>query len=257
MVLIGLFDSGVGGFSIASALRRRLPTSDLLYIADRARAPWGTKSDEQILEMSIELTDRLIDLGSELVVVACHTGSVVALESLRRRHPQIPFVGLDPAIKPAASLGNGTVAVLATPTTLRSRSYQKLVNTHATGVEVVAVPCPRWVELVESGITSGPLAEELVGEVLDPLKHKGINTFVLACTHFPFLENVIRQRIGSEAVLVAPTEGVVRQVERLAKGESGIGNTKVISTGPEDGVVQTVAVLGGLRVAEKDLTFSS
>ncbi len=253
--MIGLFDSGVGGLSIAAEIRSRLPDADLLYIADRARAPWGVRSDTEILNMSIELADRLVAEGSSLVVVACHTGSVVALEALRKRHPGLPFVGLDPAIKPAAAMNNGTVAVLATHTTLRSRSYQTLIADHAVDTEVVGVACPRWVELVEDGITDGPDAEDAVAEVIDPLLDRGIGAYVLACTHFPFLQDLIRERITPGGVLVSPTDGVARQVDRLIEDRSGSGRTRIISTGREDGVVERVAGLGGLDLRGQDLTF--
>lgn len=197
--------------------------------------------------MSSELTERLIGLGASMVVVACHTGSVVALETLRARHPQIRFVGLDPAIKPAASLDNGPVAVLATTTTLRSRSYRRLVASHGGNAEIMDVACPRWVELVERGVTHGPEAQQAVSAVIDPLRERDVRTFVLACTHFPFLQTLIEERIGPDSVLVTPTVGVAKQVERLADGRQEQGKLRVLSTGEDDGVVDNVLELAGLH----------
>jgi glutamate racemase len=228
--LIGVFDSGVGGLSVLRELRALLPGADLLYVADRARAPYGPRSLDEVEAISLQVTGWLIDRGAECVVVACNTASAAGLEAIRHHHPGIPIVGMEPAVKPAALASkSGTVAVLATAATFQGRLFESVVSRFASGVEVITRACPEWVELVEAGDVAGPRAAGLVDEVISPLANRGADVVVLACTHFSFLRPVIEQLSSLEVIDPAPA--VAAQTKRVAPDQSGSGDLVLAASG--------------------------
>ncbi|MGH3649932.1 MAG: glutamate racemase, partial [Acidimicrobiia bacterium] len=165
-----MFDSGVGGLSVLRGVRDLMPDADLLYVADRARAPYGTRSLTEVETISKEVADWLIDRGATCLVVACNTASAAALESLRATHPDIPIVGMEPAVKPAASLTRSRkVAVFATAATFQGRLFESVLTRFAEGVEVITRACPEWVQLVEEGIVTGSKAEDPVRRAVAPV----------------------------------------------------------------------------------------
>ena len=214
--MIGLFDSGVGGLSVWRAVVERLPAESTFYLADQAHAPYGSRSLAEVRELARSAAGWLIEQGAKLVVVACNTASAAALDDLRREWPDIPFVGMEPAIKPAGErTKTGRVGVMATPGTLTAPRFHHLVERFASGVEVHTQVCPGLVEWVEAGKLNGPEMIAELRRLLSPLVAAGVDHLVLGCTHYPFLAPAIQQVMGDDVTLVDPAPAVARQVERV------------------------------------------
>jgi len=217
---IGLFDSGVGGLSILREVAVQLPCEHLLYYADQAHCPYGSRSIRDIQGLSSSIVQFLLAHGAKCVVVACNTASAAALAYLRNSFPNIPFVGMVPAVKPASGLTKqGIIGVLATAATFQGRLFADVVNRFAGDVQIITQVCPDWVELVESGQLSGPRVESAVRTCLEPLLVAGVDTLVLGCTHYPFLVPVIRDIVGDAVTIVDPAPAVARQVRRVLESK--------------------------------------
>lgn len=228
--MIGIFDSGVGGLAVLNEIRRALPRADLTYVADRARAPYGTRSLADVEAISQEVSQWLIDRGANCLVVACNTASAAALESLRERHPGLPIVGMEPAVKPAALASRTSkVAVFATAATFQGRLFESVVARYAAGVEVLSRACPDWVELVEQGKTSGAEVETAVASAVEPVVAAGADVIVLGCTHFSFLKHLIEDSTGIEVIDPAPA--VAAQTARVAPNVDGHGQLVLAASG--------------------------
>lgn len=213
---IGLFDSGVGGLSILNQVHHLLPNEDLLYVADQAHVPYGPRGRLEVRQFSVEITRFLLGQGAKLVVVACNTASAAALEHLRATFPGTSFVGMEPAVKPAAQrTESGQVGVLATPATFEGELFASVVTRHADGVEVHQRVIPGLVERIEAGDLTGPETHRLVEAAVQPLLDKGIDTLVLGCTHYPFILPILHQLVGPEIELIDPSPAVARQVRRV------------------------------------------
>lgn len=250
--MIGLFDSGVGGLSVAVEVRRLLPTADLIYLADRERAPYGERSLEEVRRYAAGITAALLSRGARLVVVACNTASAAALAELRRLHPDVPFVGMEPAVKPAAALTRrGAIGVLATPATFQGELYASVVERFAVGRRVIPVACPGLADLVESGALQGSEAEGLVRRYVEPLVQAGVDTLVLACTHYPFLLPLIRRAAGPEVTVIDPAPAVARRVAQVASEvgmAAGQGTLRFLASGEPGELAGLVAALTGWEV---------
>lgn len=206
--------------SVLTEIRSALPRADLVYVADRARAPFGPRPLEEVAEIAREISNWLVDFGANCLVVACNTASAAALDQIRADHPDIPVVGMEPAVKPAAETSaTGTVAVVATAATFQGELFASVVNRFAGGVRVLSRPCPEWVELVEDGVVDGPDAESAVREVIADFVEADADRIVLACTHFSFLKHVI-ERVSGLAV-IDPAPAVAHQVARVAPHGGG------------------------------------
>ena len=213
---IGVFDSGFGGLSILREIRRYLPAEDLLYFADTAHCPYGSRSREEIQRLSVGIARHLIDRGAKLIVVACNTASVAAVSRLRATYPTVPFVRVVPAVKPAAEkTRTGRVAVLATPAMFQGEMFEDLIRDFASNVEVVRQVCPGLVELVEAGKTEGPEVETLLREYLRPAQEAGADEVVLGCTHYPFLRPAVEAIVGPGVQVIDTGAAVARQVGRV------------------------------------------
>lgn len=233
---IGIFDSGVGGLSVAREIRRRLPHERLLYFADHAFCPYGGRPLEEIRRRSVEVVGDLVERGVKAVVVACNTASGAALETLRERFT-IPIVGLEPAVKPATERSrNKRVGVLATEATLRSARFHRLLDAYARDVEVYQRASPELVELVEAGEMQGAEVEGFLASTLAPVREQGIDTLVLGCTHYPFLRTAIAEVMGAGVEIIDSGEAVARQVERVlqergALADAGPGGIRLLTSG--------------------------
>lgn len=246
--MIGVFDSGVGGLSVLSQIRRGLPTADLLYFADQARAPYGVKTLSQVAEMSAEITDWLVERGATAIVIACNTASASALHLLRASHPEIAFIGMEPAVKPAATATkSGVIGVLATSATFQGELFAAVVERHAGSARVLAQACPSWVEVVESGRLDGPDVESAVRECLQPLLDQGADTLVLGCTHFSFLSPMIRLVAGPQVRIMDPAPAIARQVERVASGTDGQGDLVMATSGNPGRLERFAWEVAGIR----------
>lgn len=215
--MIGIFDSGIGGLSVFREIRKLLPEEKYVYFSDNAHCPYGEKSKEYIIDRARHITDFLISQGADIIVVACNTATAAAIKTLRAEYP-ISFIGMEPAIKPAAaSTKTGIIGVLATAGTLKADKYRDTKGRHAEDVTVVEHIGKGFVELVESGITTGQKAESVVTESLEPLLDAGADTIVLGCTHYPFLSETIA-KVASDLTpsrqisIIDPAPAVARHI---------------------------------------------
>lgn len=214
--LIGLFDSGVGGLSVWREVVRRLPREHTLYIADQAHVPYGSRQSAEVRAFSEGITRCLLDAGASVIVVACNTASAAALHDLRARFPDVPFVGMEPAVKPAAEhTRTGVIGVLATPATFQGDLFASLLDRYGGGVRVLTRPCPGLVAAVEAGALDGPATEALLRSHLEPMLAAGIDQLVLGCTHYPFLAPVISRIVGPGVAVLDPAPAVARQTARV------------------------------------------
>lgn len=228
--MIGIYDSGVGGLAILTRVRALLPDADLVYLADQANVPYGERSLGEIRRLARDAVGILVDRGASTVVIACNTASAAALEEVRGAYPEVSIVGMEPAVKPAASVTrSGVIGVLATDATFAAARFEDLVGRFASGVEVVAHPCPGWAAAVEDRWPEE--ADGPVGEHLQPLLDRGVDTIVLACTHYSFLADVIARVAGDGVTIVDPSEAVARQTARVAGVGGGSGTTTLLTTG--------------------------
>lgn len=249
---IGIFDSGIGGLSVARAIRRELPHERLLYFADQAHIPYGERSLEQVRDFSVAITGALLAAGCKTIVVACNTASAAALKHLRERFPHVRFVGMEPAVKPAAEHTNtGVVGVLATTATFQGELFTSVVERFAQGVRVIQQPCPGLVERIESGDLDGPRTEHLLRGWLEPMLAQGIDALALACTHYPFVLPLIERIVGPGVRVIDPAPAIARQVKRLLEEQDaaapapGNGGIDGYTSGPAaslSGLAQQVGV---------------
>lgn len=213
---IGFFDSGVGGLCIRDAVRALLPREDTVYIADSAHCPYGNKSPEEVRALAQAHTRTLLEKGCKMVVVACNTATAAAIDALRAGWPDVPFVGMEPAVKPAALRStSGVVGVLATQGTFNGRLYRETCARCAKKTVVLMCVADEFVTLVERGETSGPRAEAVVRAKVEPLLAAGADHLVLGCTHFPHLKPLIEQVAAGRAAVIEPSAAVARQAKRL------------------------------------------
>jgi len=251
---IGVFDSGVGGLSVLREIRRELPAEDLLYVADSAHAPYGDRDAEFIRERALAIVSRLTGEHVKAVVVACNTATGLAVDALRARY-SLPIVAIEPAVKPAASqTRSGVIGVLATTQTLASARFSKLVDTHASGVQVLVQPSPGLVERVEAGDLSGTEARALVTQYVRPLVDKGADAIVLGCTHYPFLRALIEDVAGPSVKIIDPAVAVARELRRRLDALSLLapvthrGTERIWTTGPPDRTQAVAAMLWGTEL---------
>ena len=214
MALIGVFDSGVGGLSILDEALRQLPQHDYIYLADSANAPYGEKSSDWIAARSMALCKYLDSNGCDAIVIACNTATAEAIKHIRAEL-DIPIVGVEPGIKPAAmQTKNGIVGVLATEATLKSDKFNALLATLPENCQVIKQSGAGLVPLIEAGKADSEDALDLLGHHLAPILDAGADTLVLGCTHYPFLRKAIRKLLGDSITLVDTSDAVVRQLKR-------------------------------------------
>lgn len=218
--MIGIFDSGFGGLSVLREILKLLPGEQYVYYADSAHCPYGEKSAEYITDRARFITQLLVDKGADLITIACNTATAAAIRTLRAEWPEMPFVGMEPAVKPAAlNTRSGVIGVLATAGTLKGGNYLDLRDRYSEQVKVVEHVGQGFVELVERGILDGPQVEQCVRQAVNPLLAAGADTIVLGCTHYPFLEPVIKRIAGDNVEIINPAPAVARQVERILSGK--------------------------------------
>ena len=221
MASIGIFDSGSGGLSVYREIVKLLPQERYLYFADNAHCPYGEKTAEYIQDRGRAITDILLGMGADIIVVACNTATAAAIATLRAEYPDTPFIGMEPAVKPAA-LGTetGVIGVLATAGTLKGSKYLKTKGRFEDDVRIVEHVGEGFVELVENGILDGPEAYETVRKSLQPLLDAGADRIVLGCTHYPFLKPVIESIAGPGVQVIDPAPAVARQTVRILEANA-------------------------------------
>jgi glutamate racemase len=215
---IGIFDSGIGGLTVLRHVHTLLPDESLLYFADSGFAPYGEKPEAVIVERTVSIAAFLLTQNIKALVVACNTATAAAIAGLRARYPELPVVGVEPGLKPAASLTRGgTIGVLATANTLASDKFLKLQSqvAHDARVTFLLQACNGLAHQIEKGELSSRETYQLVEGYVKPLVEQGADTLVLGCTHYPFVEQLIREVAGPEVSIVDTGEPVARQLQRL------------------------------------------
>jgi glutamate racemase len=230
---VGVFDSGIGGLSVLRAIRGLLPFQPIIYLADQGHVPYGPRSLEEVRHFAENITRFLIGQGARLVVVACNAASAASLHYLRLTFPDIPFVGMEPAVKPAAEFSRSrVVGVLATTATFQGALYASVLERFAREVTVLQDPCPGLVHEIEAVNLDGEEPRRILEKALRPMLEKGIDTVVLGCTHYPFVIPIIQDIVGPSVLVIDPAPAVARQTARLLELHN------LLAPGPNQGASQ-------------------
>ena len=213
---IAVFDSGVGGISVLRHLVRVMPSERFLYFGDSANAPYGTKTKEEVRELTFAAAKQLMERGIKALVVACNTATSAAIQDLRRAYPQLIIIGIEPALKLAADkFPGGRLGVMATPMTLREEKFARLMERFRESCEIYKIPAPGLVELIESGKADSPETDELIRELFAP--YPRLDVLVLGCTHYPFAAKSISRVLGDSIALLDGGDGTARETKRRLK----------------------------------------
>lgn len=216
---IGVFDSGLGGISVLHEIRHLLPSESLIYIADSAHVPYGEKSPEFIIQRSLAISEFLLAQPVKAIVVACNTATAAAVTELRQRWPDVLFVAMEPAVKPAVQASrSGKIGVLATTGTLRSARFAALLERFACDVDVITQPCPGLVELIEAGELNSAATQTVLTDYVAPLLQAGCDTLILGCTHYPLIKPLLYSLVPADVQLIDTGAAVARRLHsELAK----------------------------------------
>lgn len=246
--MIGVFDSGVGGLSVWRELYKEFPGETYLYVSDSGYCPYGPKSREEVIERAVAITEFLISNGAEIIVVACNTATAAAINHLRS-HYTIPFVGMEPAVKPAAlNTRTGAIGVLATKGTFKGELYLRTLHKFASNATVLEQVGEGLVELVENGETDTPQARKLIGKYIRPMLEQNADHIVLGCTHYPFLENVIREFAGEGVEIVNPAPAIARRAGEVLQARRESAGKHIVG---EKGQNRFVTTGNNLQLLEK------
>jgi glutamate racemase len=206
---IGVFDSGIGGKAVAERLQELIPSAEIIFVDDRDHVPYGTRPDNEILDLTTAAIQPLLEEKCDAIVIACNTATTVAITHLRETYPQTKFVGIEPMVKPASSLTKTQrIAVLATPATLRSERYHALKAQWASGITVDEPDCSSWAELIETGRADDIPLESVIHD----LRKKNVDVIALACTHYHWLKPRIEKLVGNKMAILEPSDAISRRV---------------------------------------------
>ena len=247
---IAVYDSGVGGLSVLRALLNQLPHEHFIYLGDQAHVPYGERSLEALRALAEGVTRFFMRQKAKIIVIACNTASAAALKFLRQKYPDQVFVGMEPAVKPAAEQTQShKVGVLATPSTFHGELYASVVERFAHGVEIFESTCPGLVTQIEKGALDAPETLSILHDALDPMLEAGVDKIVLACTHFPFVIPQIEGIVAGRATVIDPAPAVARQTARALEQRA------LLSCAREPGQTQlfTSGNPNQLRALTKDL----
>jgi glutamate racemase len=245
---IGIFDSGMGGLSVLYEAQKQLPNEHFIYYGDSMNAPYGTKTKDEVLALSIKICDYFIERKVDAIVVACNTATSAAIKILRSKY-DIPIIGMEPALKPAMdNHKEGNIAVMATTMTLNEQKFALLLNRVAQKEPVYQIPAPKLVELVEEGIVEGDkMYQALINYFKDIPKHS-IESIVLGCTHFVFIKEEIRRIFDNKVNLIDGNYGTIQQLKRNIIESSGVGKVEIINSGGKPYVDLSYKLLSYLEV---------
>lgn len=234
---IGIFDSGIGGLSVWREVKKLLPNEDIIYVADSKHCPYGEKKPIEINERSSKITQFLIDKGCKVIVVACNTATAASIAILREKF-NIPFIGMEPAIKPAAiQTQTGKIGILATEGTFKGELFQATKNKYAQNIEAISQPGYGLVELVELNLQNTEDAKYLLKKYIDPMLNEAIDHLVLGCTHYPFFIDALKSIIPEKVTIINPAPAIAQRTlqilseNNLLNENQNEGNTRFISTG--------------------------
>ncbi len=255
---IGIFDSGVGGLSILRALHERVGQAPMIYVGDVANAPYGDRPAQRVVERSQEVAAWLIDQGAALIVIACNTATVLAIESLRSRWPSIVFVGVEPGVKPAAARSRTRrIGVMTTSATARSARLRHLIERYASDAHVHVQACTGLADVIERGVVGGAELRDALTPHCEALRTAAIDTVVLGCTHYPFVETTIRELLGPNIAVIDTATAVAERTaslwEELAPACDEAAPARVISTGAIATMAQLLLQCPGLEETEVEV----
>ena len=213
--MIGIFDSGVGGLTVVKEIFKQLPERQIIYFGDTARLPYGTKGADFVKRYSAKITEWLLNKDAKIIVIACHTSSSWASDYLKKKYKGVPiFEMITPAAKDVVGVTeNKKIGIIGTPGTIRSGAFKKELLKIDSSLKIYSSPCPLFVPLAEEGLVEGKIPKEVVEKYLNPLKEKGIDTLVLACTHYPLLKKTIKEAMGPKVNIVNPAESVAKEIK--------------------------------------------
>ncbi len=250
---IGFMDSGLGGLSVLQQAVRMMPSEDFIYFGDSANAPYGTKPQEEIRRLTFNVVEKLLDMGIKGLAVACNTATSAAVRLLREKYPELPIVGIEPAIKPAVEDNHGgEIVVMATPMTIAQEKYHRLLDKYRGDKEIISVPCAGLMEFVEEGDLNGDDLDRYFEEHLSPYLSDKTETIVLGCTHYPFIRPHLRAFLNNPSVnIIDGSEGTSRELMRrlgekdlLRKQPDRKGSVTIInSTGSDEMIRQSEKLL--------------
>ena len=226
---VAVFDTGLGGISVLRELVRTLPRENYLYFGDSLHAPYGTKTPQEVVDLSLQAADRLLSQGAKALVVACNTATSAAIRTLRKTYPELAVVGTEPAIKPAVERHpGGRILMLATAMTVQEEKFQRLKAQYDDQAQIIPIACSGLMEYVEQGVLRGAEVEGYLLDKLEPYLKVPIDAVVLGCTHYPFLRGAIRRIVGRRPEIIDGSIGIARQLERRLE-EQGLLNPGDVS----------------------------
>lgn len=253
---IGIFDSGIGGLTVAAAIHKLLPNESIIYVGDTAHLPYGDKSPELIEQYAKGITDYLLERGCKIIVIACNTASAASLKYLREKFPEVIFVGLEPAVKPATEITKTKrIGILATPMTFQGDLFNSSVDKYANGIEIFKNTCDGLVLEIEKGDFDGQRTKEILEGALYPMLEENVDTVVLGCTHYPLVIGEIKKIVGDKIRIIDPTPSIVRQVEKILEENNlsiGIkekdGEIEIFTSGESEGMENVLEKLFGGKI---------
>jgi glutamate racemase len=253
---IGMFDSGVGGLSVLKELRQLIPDEDILYFADQGHVPYGPRPLEEIQSFVRGITQFFLSRDVKLIVIPCNAASAAGLKYIRGLYPDIPFVGMEPAIKPAAAqTRNGIIGVITTKATYQGELFASVMERFAKDKNVVTQVCPDFVLLVEAGKVEGSEVRQTAEQYLQPLLDQGIDQLVIGCTHFPFLMSTLQSVLGPDVNIVDPGPAIARQsvrmIENLKNDFEHQGTLSFYTSGDKARFMATANLLLGMNVDDQ------
>jgi glutamate racemase len=223
---IGIFDSGMGGISVLAETIKFMPEERYIYYGDSGNAPYGVKAPEEVNNLSKNICDFLIDRGVKAIVVACNTATSAAIKDLRNTY-DIPIIGMEPALKPAVEKKpEGKIVVMATSMTLKEKKFSRLMDKYGQEADIVKLPCPKLVELVEEGILEGERMEETIRECFKDIDKDEISSVVLGCTHYIFLKDSIRNVLGDKIDIIDGNQGTARHLKNILEKKGLLNKEK-------------------------------
>ena len=254
---IAVFDSGVGGISVLAELISRMPGESYLYFGDSLHAPYGSRSPEEVQRLTRAHIGHLLDMGAKAVVVACNTATGAAISELRQQYPQIPLIGIEPAIKPAVlEHPGGRILVMATPVTLAGEKFRRLMETYRQEAEIIPLPAPQLARMIETGAEPQEI-DAYLAQLFSPYREEKPNAVVLGCTHYPFVRERI-SRVSGIASLYDGGPGTARETERrlrecgLLCGDGTGGQVRIMNSSPEEDRIRYCEKLLAAYIAGKN-----
>jgi glutamate racemase len=232
---IGFFDSGVGGLSVMKEAIQVMPNENYIYFGDSKNAPYGVKSVEEVRDLTFKAVEFLLNKGVKGIAIACNTATSAAVADLRKVYPDLPLVGIEPALKPAVELNkDGNILIMATSMTLKEEKFNRLMNRYKDRASIIPVPCPGLVEFIESGKLDGKEVEEYLFEKMNTYNGGKIASIVLGCTHYPFIKDTLVKIIGKDITIIDGGLGTAKELRRRLREKNLLTESK------ENGTIEII-----------------